>query len=234
MIAVAAIVGPAAIVLAAQPPSQPGKTSTLDRDFQFKELNHPYKDVLPPLAPVTQGPLTIQLRSPHQTLDLIDNEVHAHPNGDGTHQLFVDLEIAGRGELIADMSLAGMKQTLHDQVELPRQRKRIVATVRIHPTTDGYEITTVRLPTEVSVAIRSGVGDRIIRWCNRMAMIPFFAIDCDGLTQSLQTAVIPVPPPGGTYLLPGDQLSAEERGQIDAYLAANGGSPPPPTGAGRP
>ncbi|HKI86170.1 MAG TPA: hypothetical protein VKA53_05455 [Thermoanaerobaculia bacterium] len=201
-------------------PSAPGPKG--EQSFHFTDLNHSYHDVLPPLAPIAQGPLTIQLRSPHQTLDLLDNTVLARPNGDGTHDLTIDVDFAGRGELTADMTLGAMTHRYDDQVELPRQTKRMLATVRIHPIAGGYEITMVHLPDQVTVAIRSNIGDRIISWCDRMAMIPFFALDCDGLTQSLETAVVPLPPPGSTYLLTSDQLSPEQRAQIDAYLAASG------------
>lgn len=228
--AVFALIGSATILLPAILLGQSAPTSKGEADFRFKELNHPYQDILPPLAPVAQGPLTIQLNSPHQTLDLIDNEVHAHPNGDGTHELTVDLMVAGRGELIAKMSLADMTRTIHDQVELPRQSKTVEATVRIRSAAGAYEITTVRLPSQVTLAIRSGVGDRIIGWCNRMALIPFFALDCDGLTQSLQTAVIPLPPPGSTYELPYDQLTPDEKAQIDAYLSTSGTAAMPAAG----
>lgn len=211
--------------LAAQSPRTGSTQAPLakgEQSFHFADLNHAYHDVLPPLAPIAQGPLTIQLRSPHQTLDLLDNTVLAHSNGDGTHDLTIDVDFAGRGELTADMTLGAMTRRYKDQVEMPRQRKRVLATVRIHPVAEGYEITTVRLPDQVAVAIRSGIGDRIISWCNRMAMIPFFALDCDGLTQSLETAVIPLPAPGSTYLLSRDQLSPKQRGQIDAYLSSSG------------
>jgi hypothetical protein len=46
-------------------------------------------------------------------------------------------------------------------------------------------------------------------------------LDCEGLNRALSTAVVPLPPAGESYLLEDGDLTAEERRQLDTYLAGS-------------
>lgn len=182
-------------------------------EFEFSRLNRVYRDVAGALEPAEAGPFRIELSTPRQEVTLRRHRVRLSPRGGGTHDAEVRAEFRGQGRLDARASVLGLGQGFQDDVTLPDQALAFRARVRIARAREGYLVTALALPAEAEVLIRSRLGTSLVRWCERLAVLP-----CDGLGAALRTAVVPLPPPGRAYLLADTDLSAEDRRRLDEYL----------------
>ena len=95
-------------------------------------------------------------------------------------------------------------------------------TVRLSSPRHQLTVRNHLLPKSVRVRIQSGVGSRIVGFCDRAAALLFSDVDCAVLNRALSTAVVPLPDPGESFLLENAELTAAERLRIDAYLAPEG------------
>lgn len=190
--------------------------------FSFERFNDSYSRPNVVLAPVAQGPLTLRLSSPTNSLVLRSNRLRLTPLGDGTHRAEWTAEFLGKGWLVADYDLAGVPGRLEDELVVPSQTRTVVGRVRLGHGDQGFELTPVELPATVSVAIRSRLAGQVVGLCERMSILPLMALDCAGLDGALSNAAVPLPEPGDTYLLPADRLTAEDRRQLLDYLGRNG------------
>jgi hypothetical protein len=218
-----AVLAVLATVLAAPPPG----TAAADgaASFTFAPCNRTYQQRGAELAPVTQGGVNIEVRSPENRLDLLSHRLDLTPLGDGTHRAHFVAEFAGSGELIADVGVAGMTSRLEDSVTVPRQERIVVGRVRLGRGEQGYEITPVELPDAVDVRIESRLAGRFAALCESFALLPGMLLDCGALRAGLSRARVPMPESGETYLLPAECLDAGLRQRLDAYLGL------PPAGA---
>ena len=76
------------------------------------------------------------------------------------------------------------------------------------------------LPAGDQGAVKSGLAVRFVTWCDRLALVPFSGLDCEGFERSLTEIPVPLPAAGETYVLPSEELSAEERAALDALPRA--------------
>ena len=221
----------AVFALAAAPPSPGGAAPaavpapSAAASFTFASCNRTYQQLGAELAPVTQGGVTIQVRSPENRLDLLSHRLDLAPLADGTHRATFTAEFAGSGELIADVGVAGMTSRLEDSVTVPRQERIVVGRVRLGRGEQGYEITPVELPDAVDVRIESRLAGSFAALCESFALLPGMLLDCGALRAGLSRARVPMPESGETYLLPAECLDAGLRQRLDAYLGL------PPAGA---
>jgi hypothetical protein len=192
--------------------------------FELESFNRSYTDLAPPIAPVRQGPLTITLGSPRQVLILREHRIEMRPYGDGTHHARLEADFLGKGELVADLDLAGVAGRLEDEVLVPPQRRTVEARVRIARAEAAYEVTTVALQRRLQVDIQSRLANRVVGWCEQLLFIALAGVDCGGLERALSTAAVPLPPPGETYLIPYADLAADERRRIERYLSDGEGN----------
>jgi hypothetical protein len=206
---------PAALLLgAATVPSPPGQ-------FRFARFNRSYPEVVPEIAPIVQGPLTIQLSAPKSNLTLRSHFLRLEPGPGGSHSAELRVEFQGKGWLVADVDVAGFTGTrLQDEVLVPAQAATLEGRVKVTREPGAYVVTTEQLPKQVRVKIQSGVGTQIVSFCDRVPTL-LGDLDCARLDQALSSAVVPLPPPGESYLLEDADLTPQERQQLESYLAAS-------------
>lgn len=196
--------------------------SRVPQEFEFTRLNRSYRDLAGGAAPVESGPLRIDLSSPHQDVALSRHRLRLVPRGDGTHDAELWVRFQGRGRLEARVSVGRLGQDFQDQLLLPDQTNRLTGRVRIERAQGEYRITTLSLPSDARVQIRSQVAGDLVGWCERMASIPFSPVECGGLDRALASATVPLPAPGQTYRLADEDLTGDERRRLDAYLGLAG------------
>ena len=68
----------------------------------------------------------------------------------------------------------------------------------------------MELPRRVEVRIQSKLANQLVSWCEGLALL--LPMDCAGMERSLAVAAIPMPEPGGEYLLTDAELTPEDRG----------------------
>ncbi len=203
----------AVILLAEMPPtdlSAEALPSTLELDY----LNGVYEDLDSNLEPVRQGSLTIQFSSPEHRLTVHGNQLRLTAQGEGRVLAAFAVDFEGGGQLIADVSGIGR---FTDRVEAPRQRVKVHGTVRIARRQGGYLFTVESADPAVELEIQSGVADQIISACRAAAMIPFINLPCGGLETALAFISIPMPGPGEQFLLPSENLTADEAAFFDRF-----------------
>lgn len=188
------------------------------KDFSLPKLNRTYKDLVSDFAPIQQGPMTLTLSSPTQTVVLKNNRAKLTAREDGTYDAAMSLEFLGKGWLTGDIEMAGQGTRLQDELIVPQQTLDIAGRVRIKATETGYSITTLTLPAELGLTVKSGIAARFVTWCDRLSLVPFSNLDCTGLERSMSEVKVPLPPAGETYVLPYEELGAEERQALDEFL----------------
>ncbi|HXO22300.1 MAG TPA: hypothetical protein VOA87_20465 [Thermoanaerobaculia bacterium] len=189
--------------------------------FRFARLNHGYSETAAEAVPITQGPLTVRLSSPRNQLILKSNQLLLQPGLDGSHNAELRVQFLGKGWLVADVDLSGVRQRFEEEVLVPPQEKVLAGRVRIaRALGGGYLITPERLPAQIAVQIRSRLANDVVNLCDRLSILPLTSLDCEGLDRSLSTAYVPLPPAGDPfYLAPGD-LTAADRQRLELYLEA--------------
>jgi hypothetical protein len=192
--------------------------TALTHRFHFAGLDRTYRDESPELAPVRQGPLTIRLSSPSNTVILHHHELALTPLADGTHRARLEVELSGHGTVVADVDLSGAGSRLEDELVIPRQSRVFEGRVKISRAPEGYVFTALELPETVEVAFESRLAKTVLGTCRAMALVPLISLDCAPLEKRLSTAVIALPPPGQRFLLTDAVLSDEDRGALDRYL----------------
>jgi len=189
-----------------------------ERELTFARLNRTYSDFVRELAPVGEPGMTVRLTSPHQVLLLRDHRIRLRPEGGGIFAGAVELEVQGKGSLIADVELGPLVRQLTDEVIVPPQTIRAAGRARIRRVTGGYEIAALEAPRDLRVAIQSRTINDILTLCGQAALLTLGALDCSGLESALTRPAIPVPD-GSLFHLGDDELTAADRSALDALLA---------------
>ena len=110
--------------------------------FEFGRLNRTYQMDDSQVAPVRQGPVTIHLSSPRNSLILKGHSVSLRPLGNGLYQASVGLDLLGSGDLTADLVTdAGTSSRLEDLVVVPRQTVRVDGRVSFQRVAGGWDVT---------------------------------------------------------------------------------------------
>jgi hypothetical protein len=195
-----------------------GSASNQGQYFEFEGVNGLYSNPDPPINPVRQGSVTVTLRSPSNQVRLHSHRLRLVPLGGGTHGAFLDVEIEGQGDVVADLALAGTVTQLNDEVEIPRQRLHLFGEIQLRREAEGYRVIAVELQPTVRVEVRSRLAGSLAGTCRGFSRILPLAVDCNGLEQALAQAAVPLPDPGETFLLPNALLSDQDRQELDRYL----------------
>ncbi|MCH9651066.1 MAG: hypothetical protein K0U98_22780 [Deltaproteobacteria bacterium] len=188
-------------------------------DFHFDLINGVYNNPNPDIAPVRRGLVTIQLRSPSNEVELMSHQLNLQPLDGGVHRAFLTLEVAGEGQLEADLIISGVSTDLEDDVQLPHQTLFLEGQIRLQRVDKGYEVTVVELPAEIKLKIRSRLATSLVETCKRFSMLIPLGFGCSELERSLAEAAVPLPEEGENFLLSDDLLTAQDRQQLEAYLA---------------
>jgi len=187
------------------------------QDFVFNRFNRDYRDLDPKMGEIQSGPLVIQLSSPKQVILIRGHRLSVQPAGDGRHRARLEIEFEGSGDVSADITLIGFKTRLSDRFWMPRQKKVIEGEIHVKRTEAGYRLTPLKLPKAIEIRIRTGLGNRVVDWCNSMAWLSASLIDCQDLDRALSTPSLPLDPKA-VLLIVDDDLLPEERAELDRYL----------------
>lgn len=205
---------PLLLVLALQPQT----AAAAGAEFEFQQLNRDYSYPTTNLVPIQQGPMSIRLGSPENTLSLRRHLVKLRPLPDGGFQAELSVLFDGQGRLEAELNIAGATQQLEDEVTLPRQSLELNGRIEISHGQDGYVIKATELhPPTLTLQIQSRLGTDLVQTCRRLAFLSLAGVACDSLQESLSQATFTLPA-GQTFLLPDSWLSPEEHQRLDAYL----------------
>jgi len=188
--------------------------------FEFGRLNRTYQMDDSQVAPVRQGPVTIHLSSPRNSVILKGHSVSLRPLGGGLYQASVGLDLLGSGDLTADLVTdAGTSSRLEDLVVVPRQTVQVDGRVSFQRVAGGWDVTALTLPPALELDIQSRLAGSLVTLCGQMAV--FLGLDCDGLDRSLSHVEVPLPPAGSVFFLPDDELTADEVARLEAYLGGS-------------
>ena len=186
----------AALGMASTLPAAPLETEGPTVELRFVKLNRTYSDFVGELAPIGEDGMSVRLTSPSQTLILRDHRIRltriagAAP---GTVAAAVELDVQGKGSLVADVTMGPIARQLTDEVVVPPQTIRIDARVRIRRVAAGYEVTPEQVPASVEVAVQSRTINEILALCDQAATLSLGAIDCSGLNGALTHPAVPIP-----------------------------------------
>lgn len=190
-------------------------------ELRFEKLNRAYSDFVTELAPIGEEGMSIRLTSPSQTMILRDHRIRLTPLARaeaGTFSGEVELDIQGKGALIADVVMGPIVRQFTDEIVVPPQTLRLASAVRIRRVADGYEITPEQLPSRIEVAVQSHTINQILALCDQAATLSLGAVDCTGLDRALTRPAVPLPGGGGSFLLGDENLSDGDRARLDALI----------------
>lgn len=192
-----------------------------ERRLELERFNRVYEDVVGELAPLRFDPVTVRLRSPRQVISVRDHTAILRPLGGGRVDGVLELDLLGKGELIAELDLAGRVSTISDTLILPPQIVRLEGAARIERIEGGYRVRPERLPAGVRVEIRSNLINQAVALCDTAALLSLGAIDCAPLGPALERPTVPLGAVADAELVLADaELDAEERSALDALIAA--------------
>jgi hypothetical protein len=209
---IALAVGLAAVV--------PGAAEAPAHELELAKLNRVYTDLVGELAPFALDPVTVRLSSPRHSVLVRDHKVALRPLGGGRAEGRLEIELLGKGEIVADVDLAGSVSRLADELILPPQRVALDGRVRLSRGDGGYHVLPERMPASVRVEIRSPLIDRVVGACQGAALLSFGSIDCGPVRAALERPAIPLPASGGELFLPDAELTDDDRAALDALIAA--------------
>ena len=203
-----------AAVLLAAPPLRA-------EEFSFAPLNRTYRDLVSDFAPLQQGPITLTLSSPNQTLTLRRNLARLVRRPDGTFDGRVEVDLEGKGWLIGDLDWSGSGTRFQDELVLLPQTVVLEGRAAIERSPGGYTIKALAMPATVRLRIASKLVAELVVWCDRAAILPWSGLDCRGLERSLTEVAVPLPPSGESYFLSDADLGPEGRARFDAFLKSS-------------
>lgn len=186
--------------------------------LSFEKLNRTYTDLVGELPPIVYDPVTVTLNSPSQTLHVRSHRAWLTPRPDGAYDGRLEIDVLGKGALVADVDIAGSRRRLTDELLLPPQTLTLTARVRFARVEGGYRVTADSLPAKVEVAIQSKLVNDILALCDGAALLSMGALDCGELARGLTRPAVPLPP-SAEYLLTDSDLTAADRAVLDALLA---------------
>ena len=199
---------------------EPGVVLPAARTFVFERLNREYENEVVQPVPREQGGIRLLLTSPQNRVRLVGHELRLTPLPDGSHRAALTVEFEGGAEVEAEISVAGAASRIEDRVTVPLQSRTFDGRVTIERVAGGYVFTALELPERVTVTIESRLADRFLQTCNLLRVL--VPLECNALGALLSRVVLPLPDPGGAYLLPDRELTDKDRAALDGYL--RGGS----------
>jgi hypothetical protein len=168
------------------------------------------------LAPIQEGPLSIQLSSPSHRLTLHRNRLVLTPGADGDPDVWVGAEFEGAGDLVADLEGGTLATQLRDHVVVPRQVVQLRGKARVTRDAESYRLRVLEAPPSVPVRIRSGLIDRCVAVCRGLGLLA--VVDCGRLERALSTVQVPIRSDQAILRLPNARLSATDRAYLDRFV----------------
>ncbi len=190
------------------------------RELRFESFNRVYTDLVGELAPFALDPVTVKLSSPKQILLVRDHVARLVPLGGGRVEGTLEIELLGKGSLVADLDLAGRVSRLADDLILPPQRVRLDGAARLERAAGGYRIVAERMPRQVRVEVRSRLIDQVVGLCEGASLLTLGSVDCGPVRGALERPAVPLGDGGGEFFLADSELAAADRAELDALIAA--------------
>ena len=210
----------ASLVLALPVAPAPAQDATETRAVSFERLNRVYEGLIDDLTPVQIGPAEVLLRSPEHALTVSRHEATLRPGDDGVFETTLQLELAGSGRIDADITIGSLESRLSQELTVPRQTLHLEGAIKVRRSSEGYWITTVRMPEAAQVRIESELGTQLFSVCRQMALV-LVSLDCDAIERAVTVIHAPLPEAGGEYLIAMEDTTAEERRDFDRFLRAS-------------
>jgi hypothetical protein len=205
----------AALVVAAA-----ATAATTPSELRLEGINKTYQDVAGEIPPIVMDPVTVRMSSGNQTILVKQNRIRLTPLGGDRFRGTAELDVLGKGDLVADVDLGGATRRIEDELLLPPQTLTVEGVVRLARAAGGYRVTTEALPKDLPVTIRSRVVGDILDLCAGASLLTLGSLDCQPLADSLERPRVPLPEPGSEVLLADSDLTAADRAALDALLAA--------------
>ena len=188
-------------------------------ELRLTRFNRIYEDVAGEMPPLRLDPLVVRLASPHQAVLLKQNRIELTPLGGNRFASRVELDLLGKGELVADVDFGGNVQRFTDELVLPPQTVAVTGVVRIARGDGGYRVVAEQLPREVPITIRSRLVGQVLELCAGASLLTLGALDCEPVAAAIERPKVPLPEPGTEMFLADGDLTDGERAALDALLA---------------
>jgi len=201
-------------VLAAAEPDASTQVLISDR------VNGVHTDFEIDLAPIEVGPVTVVLSSPTHSLEVFEHELSLAPGEGGAEMATLRARYQGQAHLVADLEVAGMSSEIDDNIELPLQETEVTGLVEIVRVEDGYRVTALEAPSHVEIQVESDLAGRLGLLCRGFAVLAMGNVDCEAVDQAMSVVKVPLPEPGEEFFVASEDLTEQERGQIDKVLRA--------------
>ncbi len=205
---------PLGLVLVAADDPQQGTT------FVFERFNGTHSELGGDASEIENGPVTVRPTTKNSHFEIFGNRLELEPAGEGEHDATFWVHFEGAADVEAEILMAGFTAAvLQDEVTVVNQEKTIRSRIKIESREEDYLITIVEPPKEMSIQVRSRLGTQIVSMCESLTRFAFGA-NCDGLDTALSNPRLPMAEAGEEMELDLGQLTANEKAQLDAYLAA--------------
>jgi len=183
-------------------------------------VNGVHRDFETDLAPIEIGPVTVVLTSPTHLLEVFEHELRLAPGEGGAEMATLRARYQGQAHLVADLEVAGMSSEIDDNIELPQQETEVTGLVEIVRVEDGYRVTALEAPSHVEIQVESDLARRLGLLCRGFAVLAMGNVDCEAVDQAMSVVKVPLPEPGEEFFVANEDLTEQERGQIDKVLRA--------------
>lgn len=212
-LAACAIAGLAGLLLAASTPNGP-------REVRVPAFNRVYSDLVGELAPFGVDPVTVRLSSPRQVVLVRDHVARLVALGGGRVEGTLEIELLGKGALVADVDLAGRGTRLADDLILPPQRLVLDGAARLERAENGYRVLLERLPPEIRVDVRSRLIDQVVGLCDTASLLSLGSIECAPVRGALERPAVRLDGAARELFLADTEIDAAARAELDALIAA--------------
>lgn len=187
------------------------------RTVSFERLNRVYEELIEDLSLIRIGPAEVALRSPEHSLTVSRHAATLVAGDDGVFETELELEIAGSGQIAADVVIGSLESQLTQELVVPSQTLRLEGAIAIRRDEEGYWIRTERMPPTTQVRIESELGTQLFTVCRQMALV-LVSLDCEAIERAVTLISVPLPEAGGEYLIALEDTTPEERRDFDRLL----------------
>ncbi len=187
------------------------------RTVSFERLNRVYEQLIDDLSLIQIGPAEVALRSPAHSLTVSRHAATLVAGDDGVFGTELELEIAGSGQIAADVVIGSLESQLTQELVVPAQTLRLEGAIAIRRDEEGYWIRTERMPATTQVRIESKLGTQLFTVCRQMALV-LVSLDCEAIERAVTLISVPLPEAGGEYLIALEDTTPEERRDFDRFL----------------
>lgn len=188
------------------------------RTVTFERLNRVYEELIDDLSLIRIGPAEVALRSPAHSLTVSRHVATLTAGDDGVFEIELELEIAGSGQIAADVVIGSLESQLTQELVVPAQTLRLEGAIAIRRDEEGYWIRTERMPATTRVRIESELGTQLFTVCRQMALV-LVSLDCEAIERAVTLISVPLPAAGGEYLIVLEDTTPEERRDFDRFLS---------------